>query len=207
MDQFKRDISHASKLLLRSRSTTALSVAVLAIAICAGTSVFSLVNSVLLRPLPFFHSGQLVLIWAVKPILNLKLDELPPSVADFSYWRSHSQSLNGLALVRSYLVNAVDNDEPERIGSAKVSAGFFPLLGIKPLLGRWFTEDDDRPGSHVVIISYSLWRRRFGGDPHIVGTKIVLDGFNYEVVGIMPKGFQFPTSSDIKVGYVFSPHT
>lgn len=140
-------------------------------------------------------------------LANLGFSEQPPSVADFDHWRRNVNSVERFTLMRSYLVNLAGEGDPERLGSARVSVDFFPMLGVKPAMGRWFVPEEDQPLSRAVIISDSLWRRRFATDRSLVGNAIQLDGREYTVVGIMPPGFNFPTKADIPFAYGFSPKT
>ena len=207
METLTRDARFALRLLRRSPGFTTIALVALALSIGSGTAIFSAVNSVLLQPLPFPHSDQLVIVWATNPRLNLGFSEQPPSVADFDHWRRNVNSVERFALMRSYLVNLAGEGDPERIGSARVSVDFFPILGVKPAMGRWFVPEEDQPLSRAVIISDSLWRRHFTADRNLVGKAIQLDGRGYTVVGIMPPGFSFPTKADIPFAYGFSPRT
>ncbi len=207
VETLTRDARFALRLLRRSPGFTAIAFVALALSIGSGTAIFSTVNSVLLRPLSFPHPDQLVVVWATNPRLNLGFWEQPPSVADFNHWRRTVNSVERFALMRSYLVNLAGEGEPERIGSARVSADFFPMLGVKPAMGRWFLPEEDQPLSRAVIISNSLWKRHFDSDRDLAGKTIQLDGRGYTVVGIMPPGFNFPTKADIPFAYGFSPRT
>jgi putative ABC transport system permease protein len=207
VETLTRDARFALRLLRRSPGFTAIALVALALSIGSGTAIFSAVNSVLLQPLPFPHSDQLVVVWATNPKLNLDFSEQPPSVADFDHWRKNVNSVERFTLMRSYLVNLAGEGEPERLGSARVSVDFFPILGVKPAMGRWFGPEEDQPLSRAVVISDSLWRRRFAADRSLIGEAIQLDGRGYTVVGVMPPGFNFPTKADIPFAYGFSPKT
>ena len=207
METLTRDARFALRLLRRSPGFTTIALVALALSIGSGTAIFSAVNSVLLKPLPFPRSDQLVVVWATNPRLNLGFSEQPPSVADFDHWRRNVNSVERFSLMRSYLVNLAGEGDAERLGSARVSVDFFPILGVKPAMGRWFLPEEDEPLSRAVIISDSLWRRRFAADRSLVGKEIQLDGRGYAVVGIMPPGFNFPTKADIPFAYGFSPKT
>lgn len=158
----------------------------------ATSAIFSIVDGVLLRPLPFPRSEQLVNVWENSQKRNIPRMVVAPG--NYYDWRSQKQVLSAIGAYQQATFNLASRDsEPERFVGAICDPGFFAVLQVNPILGRPFTEDEDRPDhNNVVILSYNLWQQRFGGDPHIVGHNLDLDGRSQTVVGVMPKGFEYP---------------
>ena len=191
MNSLLRDLSYGFRMLAKSPGFTAVAVLALALGIGANSAIFSTVNAMLLRPLPYKDSERLVEVWEHRPLQNR--DRTVVSPAEFIHWREQAKSFEHIAAISFVLHNLTGDGEPEQIQSVQVSASFFPLLGVSPIAGRTFLEEEDQPGrNRVAVISYGLWQRRFGGDPAIVDQQITLDGNKFTVVGIMPSGFQFP---------------
>jgi putative ABC transport system permease protein len=191
MQTLWQDLRYGARTLLKSPSFTLIAVITLALGIGANTAIFSVVNAVLLRPLPFRESGRLALLWGV----NSKDGNLqqPHSLLDFNDLRQQSGSFSEIAAA-SPLFNFVlsGGAEPEQIQGQYVSANLFPMLGVAPQQGRVFLPEEDHPnGAPAIIISDGLWRRYFSGDPGIVGKTLRLDGNQVNIVGVMPAGFQF----------------
>jgi putative ABC transport system permease protein len=178
--------------LARAPGFTTISILTLGLGIAGTTAAFSVVNAVLLRPLPYREPERLVQLWHTAPGLGV----LEVEQSDASYIQYHDKATRSFQSVACYhyeSVNLTGGQEPERIASAAVTATFLPTLGVVPSLGRNFTEDEDRPGGpSAVILSHALWQRRFGGDPSILGRPIQIDGVAHEVVGVMPATFHFP---------------
>jgi len=169
-------------------------VLVLALGIGANTAIFSIVNAVLLRPLPCDDPSRLVMLFHIPPAKSfpgIPLFALSP--ANFLDWQAQSTSFETMAIVGGGQLTLGGKDQPEVLPTAKVAPEFFSALRVRPLLGRTFSRDENRPGSHVIVLSYKLWRDRFGSDPHIVGHDITLDSQRYNVVGVMPEKFVFPS--------------
>ena len=183
---------YALRSLVRRPALSVVALLTLALGIGANTAIFSIVNAVLLQPLPFAEPGRLVLVWSTAP--GQGITEGFASYPDFRDWKREAKSFDGLATFWTFPngdVNLTGGVEPERVAVARVSAGFFEVLGVRPLLGRTFTEDESIAGNHRrAILSYGLWRRSFGGDSSLVGRSVVVNGFPYEVVGIMPPQLQ-----------------
>src|SRR5262249_24101269 len=162
----------------------------LALGTGANTAIFSLVNAVLLKPLPFFEPERLAMVWEDQSTIGFPRDEAAP--ANYVDWKAQQSVFEDMAALNWKNFNLTGDGEPERIFARGVSANFFPLLGIQPIVGRSFYSDEDKPGaSKVVILSYGLWRVRYGGESGILDRDIQLDGEKYKVVGVMPAGFQF----------------
>lgn len=186
-----QDISFGIRILLKKPGFTVAAVLTSALGIGATTVIFCLVYSILLRPLPFQETDELVMLWES----NLQKAQLqtPVSPPNFLDWREHNKVFEGLAAhsFGSYTITGFD--EPEIIPGSRVSANLFDLIGVSPVLGRTFTTDDEQPGrNQVVLLSYELWRRRFGLDSDIIGKTITLDNKSYFINGVMPPGFHFP---------------
>jgi len=181
-------IQHAIRSLLKSPGFTLASIVALALGIGANTAIFSLVNTVLFRPLPYKDPSRLVMLWQQPP--SGGMNDL--SAADFQDWRDRNHSFEQMAAIAGAAFNLTGGDRPEKTSGLMVSSAFFSTLGVMPALGRAFLSEEEKPGSErVVILSDALWKRRFGGDPGIVGKNISLNRQNYLVAGIMPPGFQF----------------
>jgi putative ABC transport system permease protein len=189
------DLRYAVRLQLKNPAFTIIAIIALALGIGANTAIFSVVNTVLLRPLPYKDPERLVMVWEDSSRHGYPRDT--PAAANFVDWRDQSQVFEGMAAIADTSFNLTGSGEPERLEGRRVSANLFPLLGVEPQIGRVFTAAEDRQGSHrVVVLSYALWQRRFGGDPNIVGQSLTINGDSYVVVGVMPARFQFPTSDD-----------
>ena len=186
------EIRPALRRLARTPGFTAVSVLTLGLGIAGTTAAFSVINAVLLRPLPYHDPDRLVQLWHTAPGLGvLKVEQ-----SDASYIQYHDKATRSFESVASYqstAANLTGGQEPERVPAANVTASFLPTLGVRPAVGRNFTEDEDRPnGAAVAILSDALWRRRYGGDPAMVGKTIQVDGTSREVIGIMAPDFRFP---------------
>ena len=187
-----QDLRYAFRTLWKDRGFAAMAILSLAVGIGANTAIFSLVNGVLLRPLDFPDPERLVSIKLSSPQFA-RSRSLPINVAQLVAWRKRTQSFESIGAYRNATMSLTGDGHPELIGAAVVSANLFHVLGVAPQLGRTFLEEEDRDGQNrVVMIADSLWRRRFGADPSIVGRKITLRGSPYTVVGILPAGFAFP---------------
>ncbi len=164
----------------------------LALGIGANTAMFSVVDGVLLKPLDYTEPDRLIsLHLQITTLKNLGVMPLPPFVYDL--WRDHTAALESLAVVRPDTENLTGTGEPEHLLAARVSASLFSTLGVRPMLGRPFARSEDiYQGPAVVILANSFWRRRFAADPAVVGRKILLDGAPYQVIGVMPPGFELP---------------
>ena len=185
MRDLKGDIRYGLRILRRSPVFTAVAVGTLALGIGANSAIFSVVNAVLLKPLPFPDTESLVSVW-----------DGGHSTSEFVYIRDRTQTLASVAMyMPNYGVSLSGDGEPLRLTSAQVSAGFFDVLRVPPMRGRFFQTGDDGPGAaKVAVISHSLWRDRFSSDPDIVGRLIEIDGTSRQVVGIAPPGLTFPNS-------------
>jgi len=177
--------------LRRVPGFTALCVLTLGVAIGADTAVFSIVDAVLLRPLPYPRADRLVALWHTLP--RLGLEQVGQSDASYLLYRAHRHALADLAIYRHGLVNLTGGDVAERVPSARATSTLFSVLGVPPAMGRVFAPAEERPGGPpVVLLSDGLWRRKLGGDRAVLGRTVRIDGVTTQVIGVMPAGFAFP---------------
>ncbi len=188
MDLIIKDIRSAVRGLLKRPAFTAIAVLTLALGIGANTAIFSVVNAVLLRPLPVKEPDRLMTFWHSAPAKGLAHMDLNDAL--FAYYRDRTRTFESLAAHETGEFALTGAGEPEVVPGAIVTFNYFNVLGREPLHGRTFTAQEDTPGNNnVAILSYALWQRRFGGNPNIVGQSINLDSNPTTVVGIMPAGF------------------
>src|SRR6516162_72140 len=187
------DLKFALRQLRKSPGFTFVAVATLALGIGANTVIFSVVNAVLLQPLPYPDFSRLVMVWerVRLPYYQSDLNDVAPG--NFADWRRQNSVFEDMAAIEDRSFNLTGAREPLRVEGEAVSASLFTLLRVRPALGRAFTADEDVPsGPRVVVMGYNLWVSRFGGDPQILNHSILLNGASYTVVGIMPREFVFP---------------
>jgi putative ABC transport system permease protein len=195
MEALAKDIRYALRALLKRPGFTAIVVLTLALGIGTNTAIFSVVNAVLLRPLPYPNPDQLVTVWGRQESRGMVMDKVSGSPQEFVDYRDRNHSFSAVAAYRFAGSDLTGAGDAERILTAKVTAQFFSVLGTQTLRGRSFSVEEDQPGrEQVAILSYGLWQSRFGGDDNVVGKNLVLDGVNHTVVGVMPADFQFPSS-------------
>jgi putative ABC transport system permease protein len=186
------DIRYGLRMMAKNPAFTFFVVAVLALGIAANTAIFSIADAVLVRPLPFRHADRLVMVWEDASSYGFPRDT--PAAGNFADWKARNQVFEDMAASSfSGSFNLTGEGNPEEIPGDFVTANLFSVLGVRPALGRNFTASDDVPGApRMVILSQGLFLRRFGGDPHIIGKRLWLNYEKYDVVGVMPRGFQFP---------------
>src|SRR5262245_33582575 len=190
LDEMLRNAWYALRNLRRTPAFTATVVLTLAIGIGANTALFSIIDSVLLRPLPYPNGKQLMMVYESMPRLNTDRNVVSP--ANWLDWQRANQSFESLAAWNVGAMTFTGGTEPERLNCQLVSSEFLPTLRVAPQLGRIFTSDDDQPGANrVVILSHRLWQRLFGGDQSALGRMMELDDAKYEIIGVMPSGFRF----------------
>ena len=190
-----QDLRFGMRMLLKNPGFTIIAVIALALGIGANTAIFSVVNAVLLRPLPYKNPERLAMVWEENSKQGFPRDT--PAAANYIDWRDQNHVFESMAAMVDISFNLTGTGEPERIDGHRVSASLFQLLGVQPQLGRAFLTEEDQPdANHVVIMSHGLWQRRFGADPAIIGKPINLNGKSFTVVGVMPGGFEFPTRTD-----------
>jgi putative ABC transport system permease protein len=196
MESLWQDLHYGVRILIKNPGVTSVAVITLALGIGANTAIFSVVNAVLLRPLPYRDAAQLMTLWQINTKSGVKEEGAAPG--NFYDWRDQSQTCTEMAAALPYSHNLTGQGEPEAFRSWLVTAGFFQTLGVNAFLGRTFLPEEYQPGNdRVIVIGDGLWQRRFGADPNMVGQKLLLNGQPHIVVGIMPPEFQFPTGREM----------
>jgi predicted permease len=184
-----QDIRYGARVLAKHKGFTAIAVLTLALGIGANTAIFSVVNELLLRPLPFPEADRLVMLWEVSPEGR---HQNTTSRANFMGWRDQSTVFEGMAAFSDQRLNLTGEGEPEEVSVQLATPELFRVLGVEPIIGRGLAQEDARPGApDVAVLSYGIWKRRFGGDPRVIGKPITLNGQPVTVVGILPAGFQW----------------
>jgi len=193
-DEMFQDLRFGVRMLLKSPNYTLIAVITLALGIGANTAIFSVVNAVLLKPLPYAQPDRLVWVTEYFPHNSVEMTLSP----DYLEWRAQSEVFEHLAAFQTASLNLTGDGEPERLAAVEATANMFPALGVAPTVGRVFTAEEDRPGGEpVVVLSHGLWQRRFGADPKIVGRMLALEGEQRRVIGVMPPNFQFQDEADV----------
>lgn len=193
MDTVWHDLRYGFRMLTRNPGFTLIAVISLALGIGANTAIFSVVNAVLLRALPFSEPDRLVMVW--EDVSFAGFPRNTPAPANYADWKAQNSTFEDVAALDLWGFNLTGDGEPEKVAAYGVTANFFPMLGVEPLLGRVFLPEEDKPEANkVVALSYRLWQRRYGGEAGIIGREILLNGEKYSVVGVMPASFQFMES-------------
>ena len=196
MDTFLNDIRYAVRNLLKRPAFTLVAAITLALGIGANTAIFSSVYALLLKPLPFHDLDRVVTVWDSYPSKGVVRNEV--SMANYLDWKAQNQSFEQLALYSWWSTNLTGLESPERIQGMTVTANFFDALGVKPIMGRNFTNEENEPGKdNVVVITHNLWQRRFGGEPNIVGKTITLDSVASTIIGVLPEQFAYPANAEL----------
>jgi putative ABC transport system permease protein len=191
MGNLLQDVRYGLRMLMKQPSFTLIAILALALGIGANTAIFSVVNAVLLRPLPYKESERVMQVWSV----NVKRGwtSVPSSYLNFSDWREQNGVFDSMAAYAEASAAFTYGDVPEQLEGVGATRDLFRVLAAEPILGRTFQAEDERPGgSHVVVLSYDLWRRRFNSDPKIIGQQVKFDGEATTVIGVMPQDFRFP---------------
>lgn len=206
LEEFLRDGRYALRQLRRSPLFALTLIGLLALGIGANTMVFSIVNSVLIEPLPYQAPERLVRIWESNPKRGLL--EFSVSVPNFHDWQTQQSAFESLAAAEMATFNLTSGNGPERVAAAAITSNLISTLGVSPYMGRNFLPEEEQSGrNREVLISYGLWQRQFGGDRQVLNKTIELNRENYTIVGIMPAGFQFPGTRDLWVPLVLDPAT
>ncbi|HSO76107.1 MAG TPA: ABC transporter permease [Blastocatellia bacterium] len=205
MQKLKQDLIYAFRMLYKNRGFTAVALLALALGIGANTAIFSVVNSVLLRPLPYRDPQRLIMVFQ-----NYQQRGGPErewaSPADFRDFRDQAGSFENVAALLGWQPTLTGRDEPEDLQGAAVSHDTFAMLGVEPVLGRGFAADEDRAGAErVVVLSHELWQRRFASDPLIIGKNLTLAGESFTVIGVMPSRFSFPILTGTEIWRTVTP--
>lgn len=204
MDSLLKDLRFSVRSLLKRPTLTIIAIITLAIGIGANSAIFSVVNALLIKPLPFPELERIVAIWETQPSRGVVRNEA--SMANFLDWRAQNQTFEHMGLYRWWSANLTGLETPERIQGFLVTGNFLDVLGVKPALGRGFAADEDQAGKDAVaILTHGLWQRRFGGDPGIVNKTITLNGVTRTVIGVMPQGFNYPRSAEVLAPLVITP--
>jgi len=201
METLFQDLRFGLRMMVRSPGFTLVALVTIALGIGANTAIFGVVNTILLRPLPYQDPNRLVVLWERQE----QIDQESPSLPDFVDWRERNQSFEQMAVARRDNVNLTGTGEPERLLARQITANFLSTLGVTPQLGRSFSEEEEQTKTPVVLLSDSLWKRRFGSDPTLVGKQVTLYDTRFTVVGILPPAFQFYTPADVFVPLSFMP--
>src|SRR5262245_17348699 len=197
MQTLWQDLRHGARMLLKNPGFTVIAVFTLAMGIGANAAIFSVVNAVLIQPLPFAEPDRLVWVWG-----NIRNGGNRASVSPLDYLDYRAQNTTFEQFAATFSVpgyaNLTGGGEPERLESRLVTGNFFQALGVNAALGRTFLPENEKPGSEqVVVLSHGLWQKRYAGDPSIVGKTLTLDGKKYEVLGVMPPSFKFPQNAEL----------
>src|SRR6266496_1862369 len=183
------EIRYGLRLLRKSPGFATIAIATLALGIGANTVIFSAVDALLIRALPYADPNRIVMVWEDATAAGFPRNT--PAPGNYTDWARLNRSFAGIAATRGVSANITGAGVPEQIVGRAVTPNFFSVLGVKPAIGRTFTDEEDRATAQVVVISYGLWQRRYGGDSTIVGTTILMNGSRYEVIGVMPREFVF----------------
>lgn len=190
MGTFRNQLKQVLRRLRRAPMFTAVTLLTLAVGIGANTAIFSVVEGILLKPLPYPHPEELVAVRLAAPGINI--NDLSPSPSTYFILREQSRAFQDIGLYMGHSVNVTGLAEPEHASCLDVTDGVLPILGVTPLVGRSFTRADDSPGSpETVMLSYGYWRRKFGGDRSVIGRTITVDGDLREIIGVLPQDFRF----------------
>jgi putative ABC transport system permease protein len=197
-EQLARDVRYGLRQVRRNPAFSGVAIATLALGIGANTAMFSAVDAVLIRPLPFLDADRLVMVWDndMTRTGTPKFFSTPP---EWDEWRRHNTVFTDIAASQPGDAALSNDGAPEELPARKVTANFWSVLGAQPLLGRVFSEDEDARGARVMVISHGLWQRRFGASPNVLGRTITLNDKAYEVIGVMPREFYFMPARDIDV--------
>ncbi|MCM3870681.1 MAG: ABC transporter permease [Pyrinomonadaceae bacterium] len=205
IENLLQDIRFAGRVLFKRKLFATVAIATLALGIGVNTAIFSVVNAVLLAPLPYGNVEELAVI--SRTTLATRTDQLPESVPNLQDLKEQNQVFEQIAAVRSQPFILTDGDQPERASGARVSANLFSVLKVKPLIGGDFLSSEDQPGAApVVIIGHGLWQQRFGADPNLIGKSTNVDGKTYTIIGVLPKGIYYPAvETSLYVPLVLQP--
>jgi putative ABC transport system permease protein len=204
MSTFLQDLRFAVRVLLKNPGFTLVAVLTLALGIGANTAIFSVVNTVLLKPLPYPNPDSLVKAWTHFTGIGLPNDQNWFSAPEFRDLTQQNRSFSNVSIVNPSTFNLGLSGNPQSVNGAVVSPSLFTILGVSPRLGRTFTPEEAQQGrDRVVVLGYSLWQRAFGSDPQILGKDIIVDGRSCNVIGVTPKGFDYPSPAELWMPQVF----
>lgn len=201
MNRLLQDLRLVPRQFLKNPGFTAVAIITLALGIGANTAIFSVVNAVLLRPLPFRDAERLVRVWHTPPAKSFPgIDRFSVSAANYIDWQRENHVFEQMAIYSGRLLTLTGVEQPQQVTASSVSAGFFETLGVPPMLGRVFALEEDQPGrTNVLVLSYRFWQEHFGSNRAIVGTNVTMDGRNFQIAGVMPETFRFPEFAQVWV--------
>src|SRR5579875_1374875 len=199
MDGLLNDIKYALRVQIRTAGYSIIAILTLALGIGASAAVFSVIDAILLKPLPFKDPDRIVMPWRIAPIASaFDNGQFPWSKRDFLLFSQATKTFEDIAAFQGDSFNLTGSGEPIRLDGIRASAGFFPSLGITPEFGRTFAPQEDQPGHELeVVLSHQLWVNRFASDPGVLDRPVQLNGYSYTVIGIMPAGFVFPRADEM----------
>jgi predicted permease len=204
MDSLLRDLKFSARSLLKRPALTCIAIVTLAIGIGANSAIFSTINALLLKPLPFPDPERVVALWDKVPSRGVERNEV--TVANYLDWRAQNKTFEQLGIYRWWSTNLTGSDSPERVQGFQVTPNFLDIVGVKPMLGRGFSAEEDQPGKDsIALLTYSLWQRRFGADPNIVNKTIATNGVTRTVIGVMPPEFNYPKGAEIYAPLAITP--
>ena len=204
MEALLSDVRYAIRNLIKRPGFTAIGVITLAIGIGANTAIFSFINALLLKPLPFPDLDRVVAVWEKVPSRGVERNEV--TVADYLDWRAQNRTFEQLGIYRWWSTNLTGADSPERVQGFQVTTDFLDIVGVKPVMGRGFLAEEGEPGKDAVaLLTYNLWQRRFGADPNIVNKTISTNGTARTVIGVMPPEFNYPKGAEIYSPLAITP--
>jgi len=204
MSKLFPDLRYALRTMWKRPGFTLIAVATLALGIGANTAIFSVINALLVKPLPFANQDRIMAIWDRNPSRGVEHNEV--AMANYLDWRAQNSTFDQLALYRWWSTNVTGGDTPERVQGFLVTANFLDVVGVMPIKGRNFTAEENQPGKDAVaLITYSLWQRRFGADPNIINKTITTNGVARSVIGVLPEGFSFPKASEVYAPLALTP--
>ena len=189
MDAFLADVRYGLRLLRKAPGFTFIAIATLALGIGANTAIFSTVDAILIRALPYADADRIVMVWEDASAAGFPRNT--PAPGNYHDWARLNRAFSGMAATRGASANITGDGVPEQVIGRAVTPAFFDVLGVKPLVGRTFTDAEDRSNAQVVLISYGLWQRRYGGDRTVVGKAMLMNGNRYQVIGVLPRAFVF----------------
>ena len=197
LEQLARDVRYGLRQLRSNPAFSIVAIVTLALGIGVNTAMFSAVDAILIRPLPYHDADRLVMIW--DDMSHIGFPKHLSTPAEWQAWRRLNTVFIDVAATESGEAAFSGDGDPEQVPARKVTGNFWNVLGANPVLGRVFTEDEDTRGVRVVVISHGLWRRRFGESPDVIRRRITLNDTSYEVIGVMPREFYFLPSRDVDV--------
>jgi predicted permease len=204
MDTLSKDVRYGVRSLLKRPAFTVIAVITLGIGIGANAAIFSTINALLLKPLPFADTNRVVALWDKVPSRGVERNEV--TVANYLDWRARSSSFEQLGIYRWWSTNLTGGESPERVQGFQVTANFLDVVGVKPILGRNFSaEENDSGKDKVALLTYSLWQRRFGGDANVINRVIATNGVQRTVIGVLPPEFNYPKGAEIFAPIAFTP--